>query len=207
MGETQLRQGEAKEAALVFGGISQSVPDSNLLGLVALRAGESWYQASSCPEAVAWLTKAVSLNDKDAGASQAWLRLADCHLRNGQQAEAREALKKLWIKFPQTKEAKEAEALLATNIGGEAWTPQPDDLFARAQVFLGQALHAEAIDELKRFLADEQSAARRAEHAGAAAIQYWHAADSASGAGIERGTLCPAPDGHVQPASDRIPDN
>lgn len=163
MGEAQLRQGEAKEAALVFGGISQSVPDSNLLSLVALRAGESWYRASSCPEAVAWLTKALSLSDKDAGASQAWLRLADCHLRNGQQAEAREALKKLWVKFPQTKEAKEAEALLATNIGGESWTPQPDDIFARAQVFLGQALHAEAIDELKRFLAGEPSASRRAE--------------------------------------------
>lgn len=163
MGEAQLRQGETKEAALAFGGIAQSVPDSNLLSLAALRAGESWYQAASCPEAVAWLTKAVSLNDKDAGASQAWLRLADCHLRNGQQAEAREVLKKLWVKFPQTKEAKEAEALLATNIGGEAWTPQPDDLFARAQVLLGQALHAEAIDELKRFLAGEPSAARRAE--------------------------------------------
>jgi soluble lytic murein transglycosylase len=163
IGEAHLRQGEAKEAALAFGGISQSVPDSNLLSLVALRAGESWYQASSCPEAVAWLTKAVSLNDKDAGASQAWLRLADCQSRNGQQAEARETLKKLWVKFPQTKEAKEAEALLATNIGGEAWTPQPDDLFARAQVFLGQALHAEAIDELKRFLAREPSSSRRGE--------------------------------------------
>lgn len=163
IGEAQLRQGEAKEAALVFEGISQSVPDSNLLSHVALRAGESWYQASSCPEAVVWLTKAVSLNDKDAGVSQAWLRLANCQLRNGQQAEARETLKKLWVKFPQTKEAKEAEALLATSIGGEAWTPQPDDLFARAQVFLGQALHVEAIDELKRFLAREPAAARRGE--------------------------------------------
>lgn len=163
MGEAHFRQGEAKEAALTFEGISQAVPDSNLLSLVALRAGESWYQASSCPEAVGWLTKAVSLNDKDTGVSQAWLRLADCQVRNGQQVEARETLKKLWVKFPQTKEAKEAEALLATNIGGEAWAPQPDDLLARAQVFLGQALHVEAIDELKRFLAREPSAARRGE--------------------------------------------
>ena len=163
IGEAQLRQGEAKEAALAFEGISQAVPDSNLLSHVALRAGESWYQASSCPEAVVWLTKAVSLNEKDAGVSQAWLRLANCQLRNGQQAEAKETLKKIWVKFPQTKEAKEAEALLATKIGGEAWTPQPDDLFARAQVFLGQALHVEAIDELKRFLAREPAAARRGE--------------------------------------------
>ncbi len=163
IGEAHLRQGEAKAAALAFEGISQSVPDSNLLSHVALRAGESWYQASSCPEAMVWLTRAVSLNDKDAAASQAWLRLADCLSRNGQQAEARETLKKLWAKFPQTKEAKEAEALLETNIGGETWTPQPDDLFARAQVFLGQALHAEAVDELKRFLSRESSVPRRGE--------------------------------------------
>ena len=163
IGEAQLRQGEAKEAALAFEGISQSVPDSNLLSQAAFRAGESWYQASSCPEAVAWLSKAVSLNDKDAEVSQAWLRLATCQLRNGQTAEARETLKKLWAKFPQTKEAKEAGALLATNIGGETWTPQPDDLFARAQVFLGQAMHVEAIDELKKFLAREPAAARRGE--------------------------------------------
>lgn len=163
IGEAQLHQGEAKEAALMFEGISQSVPDSNLLSHVALRAGEAWYQASSCPEAVVWLTKAVSLNDKDIGVSQAWLRLANCQFRNGQQAEARETLKKLWVKFPQTKEAKEAEALLATSIGGEVWTPQPDDHLARAQVFLGQALHVEAIEELKRFLAREPAAARRGE--------------------------------------------
>jgi len=163
IGEAQLRQGEAKEAALTFEGISQSVPDSNLLSHVALRAGESWYQASSCPEAVVWLTKAMSQNDKEAGVSQAWLWLANCQFRNGQQAEARETLKKLWVKFPQTKDAKEAEALLETGIGGEAWTPQPDDLFARAQVFLEQALHVEAIDELTRFLARKPVSARRGE--------------------------------------------
>jgi len=161
IGESLLATGEPKEAARAFESVPQSVPDSNLLDQVALRAGEAWYQASSCPEAMAWLTKAVGINDKEPRVPQAWLRLADCYLRANQPVEARETLKKLWMKFPQTKEAKEAGALLATNIGGETWAPQPDDFYTRAQAFLGQALHAEAIDELKKFLAKDPSSSRR----------------------------------------------
>jgi soluble lytic murein transglycosylase len=162
-GEALLHLGDAKTAAATFESVPQTVPDSNLLPQVTLRAGEAWYQASSCPEAVAWLNKAVGLNDKEPRAAQAWLRLADCYVRTDQPAEGREALKKLWVKFPQTKEAKEAESLLATNIGGESWVPQPDDIYTRAQAFLGQALHREAIEELKKFVAKDLSSSRRSE--------------------------------------------
>jgi soluble lytic murein transglycosylase len=161
IGEALLHLGNAKEAAVMFESVPQAVPDSNLLNQVALRAGEAWYQASSCPEAIASLVKAVGLNDKEPKVSQAWLHLADCYLRTNQTAEGRETLKKLWVKFPQTKEAKEAESLLATNIGGEPWVPQPDDFYTRAQAFLGQALHVEAIEELKRFLGKDPSSSRR----------------------------------------------
>jgi len=163
LGEALLRLGNAKEAAGMFEAVMQAVPDSNLLPQMTLRAGEAWYQAASCPEAVPWLTKAISLNDKEPQVSKAWLWLADCHLRAGQQADGREVLKKLWIKFPQTKEAKEAESLLGSNIGGELWAPQPDDFYKRARVLLGQALHAEAIKELKKFLATNPVPALRSE--------------------------------------------
>ena len=126
IGEVHLRLGEVKEAAAMFEGVSQAVPDSNLLNLVALRAGEAWYRAASCPEAIAWSLKAVSGNDKDPQIAQAWLRLASCYLRENQVTEARDTLKQLWVKFPQTKEAKEAEALLANNGGGASWSASPD---------------------------------------------------------------------------------
>ncbi|MBI3357753.1 MAG: transglycosylase SLT domain-containing protein [Nitrospirae bacterium] len=163
MGEALLHLGDAKEAAAMFETVPQVVPDSNLFNQVTLRAGEAWYQASSCPEAVAWFVKAVSLNDKEPQISQAWLRLAACYLRDNQLAEGRETLKQLWVKFPQTKEAKEAESLLASNIGGESWTPRPDMYYTRAQAFLGQALHAEAIEELKKFLVKDPSSSYRGE--------------------------------------------
>lgn len=152
IGEAHLRLGEVKEAAAMFEGVSQAVPDSNLLNLVALRAGEAWYRAASCPEAIAWFVKAVNGNEKDPQIAQAWLRLASCYLRENQLSEARDTLKQLWVKFPQTKEAKEAEALLASNNGGPSWTASPDLHYERAQAFLAQSLHSEAIDELKKFM-------------------------------------------------------
>ncbi|HSA86856.1 MAG TPA: transglycosylase SLT domain-containing protein [Nitrospira sp.] len=163
IGEALLRLGDAKEAASMFEGVPQAAPDSTLLNQVALRAGEAWYQASSCPESVAWFVKAVNANDKDPQTPQAWLRLASCYLRENQLTEGRETLKQLWVKYPQTKEAKEAETLLRSNIGGVPWTAAPDAHYERAQAFLGQSFHAEAIEELKKFLAQDSSSPHRGE--------------------------------------------
>ncbi|MBH0202159.1 MAG: transglycosylase SLT domain-containing protein [Nitrospira sp.] len=163
IGEALLRLGEAKEAAGMFESVPQAVPDSNLLNQVALRAGEAWYQASSCPEAMSWFTKALTGNDKDPQIPQVWLRSASCALRENKLAEGQETLKQLWTKFPQTKEAKEAETLLGNNNGGGAWTAAPDSYYERAQAFLGQSLHAEAIEELKKFLARDPASPLRGE--------------------------------------------
>lgn len=161
MGEALLHLGDAKEAAGLFESIGQAVPDSNLLNQAALRAGEAWYQAARCPESVGWLAKAVVNNDKDPLVPQAWLRLAACYLRENQLEDGRATLTQLWVRFAYTPEAREAEALLRTNIGGELWAPTAEDHFGRAQAFLGQALHAEAIDELKQFLAMAPASAQR----------------------------------------------
>jgi peptidoglycan lytic transglycosylase len=77
--------------------------------------------------------------------------------------EGRELLQQLWVRFPYAPEAKEAEALLSSNLGGETWTVQPVERLTRAQAFLGQAFHAEAIEELKKFLQADPHSPRRAE--------------------------------------------
>jgi len=161
IGEALLHLGDPKEAASMFESVLQAVPDSNLADQVTFRVGEAWYQASRCPEAISWLLKAAELNGKGSHVAQAKLRLASCYLRENQLNEGREGLKQLWAKFPYTKEAKEAEALLAANIGGEPWAASPDEHYARAQAFLGQALHVEAIEELKKFLAQHPSSPHR----------------------------------------------
>lgn len=162
-GEALLNLGDAKQAAGMFESIPQAVPDSYLLTKAAYRAGEAWYQASSCREATAWFAKAVELNDKELGTPQALLRLGACQLRDDNIPEGRETLKQLWVRFAYSPEAKEAEALLASNLGGEPWVVQPSERLARAQVYLGQAFHVEAIEELRKFLAADPQSPRRAE--------------------------------------------
>jgi soluble lytic murein transglycosylase len=162
-GEALLNLGDAKQAAEMFESIPQAVPDSYLLTKAAYRAGEAWYQASSCPEATAWFAKAVELNDKEPGTPRALLRRSACQLRDNSIREGRETLMQLWVRFAYTAEAKEAETLLASNLGGEPWVVQPSERFARAQVYLGQSFHTEAIEEIRKFLAADPQSPRRGE--------------------------------------------
>jgi soluble lytic murein transglycosylase len=161
IGEASLNLGDAKLAAGIFETIPTAVPDSSILTKAAYRTGEAWYQASNCQEANNWFAKALAISDKDQSAPQALLRQGACLLRENDIPGGREALKQSWLRFPYSHEAKEAEALLSSNLGGETWSPQPEDRWWRAQAFLAQAFHAEGIDELKKFLATDPYSPRR----------------------------------------------
>ncbi|MBA5866324.1 MAG: transglycosylase SLT domain-containing protein [Nitrospira sp. CR1.3] len=163
LGEASLNLGDTKQAAGMFESVPLAVPDSNILAKAAYRAGEAWYQASSCPEANEWFAKAIALSDKEPNTPQAFLRRAACLLRDNSIPDGREILRQLWVRFPSSQEARESETLLASNLGGEQWTPQPAERFARAQAFLALAFHAEAIEELKKFLAADPHSPRRSE--------------------------------------------
>jgi len=163
IGEALLNLGDAKQAAEQFASIPREVPDSNILTRAAYRTGEAWYQVPSCSEATEWFERAVRLSDKESGTPQALLRRAACQLKDNKIADGRETLKQLWARFPYTAEGKEADTLLASNLGGEPWRPQPAERLARAQAYLGQAFHVEAIDELRKFLAAEPGSPRRSE--------------------------------------------
>ncbi|MCX5723067.1 MAG: transglycosylase SLT domain-containing protein [Nitrospirae bacterium] len=162
-GEALLSLGEARQAAEMFESIPQTATDSSLSVKAAYRAGEAWYQALSCREATAWIAKAVGLSQKEVETPRALLRQGACQLRENNILEGRETLKQLWVRFASSAEAKEAEALLASNLGGEPWVVQPSERLARAQVYLGQAFHAEAIEELRKFLVFDPSPSQRAE--------------------------------------------
>jgi soluble lytic murein transglycosylase len=163
IGEALLNLGDPKQAAEMFASIPQAVPDSNLLTKAAYRAGEAWYQASNCSEAMAWFVKAVDVNDKESRSSQMLLRRSACQLRGNNIPEGRETLMQLWVRFPYSQEAKEAEALLASNLGGVPWVIQPGARLTRAQAYLGQSFHAEGVEELRKFLAADPQSPRRAD--------------------------------------------
>jgi soluble lytic murein transglycosylase len=163
IGEASLNLGDAKQGAELFESIPTDLAESNIVAKAAYKAGEAWYQASNCSEAEGWFAAALSLSDKDPGAPQAFLRRAACLLRGNRIPEGRDELKQLWFRFPYSSEAREAEALLTSNLGGEPWVAQPADRLTRAQAFLAQAYHSEAIEELKKFLAADPHAAKRGE--------------------------------------------
>ncbi|HEX6948365.1 MAG TPA: transglycosylase SLT domain-containing protein [Nitrospira sp.] len=161
--QAQFNLGDAREAAVLLESIPMAVPDSNIMAKAAYKTGEAWYQASACQESTAWFIKALAMNDKDLAAPQAYLRRGACRLRENNIAEGRELLQQVWVRFPYAPEAKEAETVLSSNLGGETWTVQPSDRLTRAQAFLGQAFHAEAIEELKKFLVVDPHSPRRSE--------------------------------------------
>lgn len=163
IGEASLNLGDAKQAAVMLESIPLAAPDSNILTKAAYRTGEAWYQASSCPEAMNWFSKALALSEKEPETPQAYLRVGACQLRENNIAGGRETLTHLWVRFPYTPEAKEADALLASNLGGVQWIVQPEERLSRAQAYLSQAFHAEAIEELKKFLAADPRSPRQAE--------------------------------------------
>jgi soluble lytic murein transglycosylase len=163
MGEALLKQGDAARAAAMIESIPQAVPDTNLSSRVAYLAGEAWYQAGDCISAAEWLSRATVSNEKDLSAPSALMRLAVCYAREGRHTEGSTFLKQIWIRYPNSPEAREAETRLNGNPNGEAWIPSPDDRYARAQAYLGLALHAEAIDELRKFLTAAPHHPRRLE--------------------------------------------
>ena len=163
IGDSLVKMNDGVAAATMYQSIREAVPDSSLLLRAAYRTGESFYLIDDCAAATEWLTRALAMNDKDAAAPSALLHLADCHARAGQFAAARAAFKQAWIRFPHTTEARDAIARLEANPGGETWTSSADDHYQRAQSFLGLALQAEAIEELRRFLSLSPQHPRRYE--------------------------------------------
>ena len=105
----------------------------------------------------------MTLADKDSAAPLALWHQAECHTRENRLPEARNALKQLWLRYPQSPEAREAKTRLDSALGGESWVPTAEDHWIRAQAFLSLAMQAEAVEELRRFLAMAPGHPRRFE--------------------------------------------
>lgn len=161
--ESLSKQNEPIQAAELLETIPKIVPDSNLIAKAAYRTGEAWYSANVCFRAVDWLERAVALADKDQAAPMALSHQADCHLRENRLPEARTALKQLWLRYPQSPEARDAKTRLEGGLGGESWLPTAEEYLIRAQAFLGLSMQAEAVEELRRFLSLAPGHARRHE--------------------------------------------
>ncbi|WP_447979185.1 lytic transglycosylase domain-containing protein [Candidatus Nitrospira bockiana] len=152
IGETLYKAGETSKAAEQFQRIPAEVPDTLLAARSAFLSGEAWYRAGQCGNAIDPLSRSVALAPLDPAAPTAYYLLADCLLREGRHAESEAAFRYLWVRYPNAPEAREAQGRLSLGLNGQPWRPTPEDLYARAAAFQTLALHAEAVEELQRFL-------------------------------------------------------
>lgn len=161
MGQAYLKAGDGGLAAILFDSVPDVEPDSLLATRAAFGEGTALYQLGQCRPAVEWLKKAVAADPNHLDAPTAWLDMADCHLKDNKPTDAAAAWRQIWIRYPQSKEANEAQARLAQGEGG--WTPSPDERYARALSWLALAMHQEAMDELNLFLSQVKSHPKRLE--------------------------------------------
>ncbi|CAI4033440.1 Soluble lytic murein transglycosylase precursor [Nitrospira tepida] len=153
MGQALLKLGDIAEAAALMESIREVAPDSPLATRAVFEAAEAWYRAGQCDRAVDLFATALRADEKESVAPVGWLHLADCHLQLSQPADAQAALRSLWVKLPQTPEAREAYArLTGSSANGQPWSPTAEDRYQRAKEFHAQAFHEEAVEEFRQFL-------------------------------------------------------
>lgn len=150
-GDALLKLGEASQAAILFESIVED-SDSILLARASFRAGEAWYRAGQCGRAIDQLLRAIALAPQDPSAPIGQFMLADCEARENRIADSQAAFRHLWVRYPNSPEAQEAQMRLSSMTKNEPWRPTPDDLYSRATALSALAMHAEAAEELQKFL-------------------------------------------------------
>jgi soluble lytic murein transglycosylase len=161
--EALLRAGPAGEAAALHEALARSQEDSLLRNRAAFAGGRAWFKAGDCKKAMELLQRAVATDPADPAAAAALLAVADCQLRDGGDAGGRATLKRVWVQYPQSAQAREAANKLQQLSEGAGWRPIPEDFYERGMAFLNLSLYAEAAEEFRRFLADAPKHARRSE--------------------------------------------
>ena len=151
IGEALYRSGEVSQAAEMFESVPTQGSDTILVARAGFRSGEARYRSGQCKKAIEPLTKAVALAPQDAAAPAAQFMLADCLVREGRIPDSQTAFRQLWSRYPNAPEARDAATRLSV-LAGEPWRPTPDEVFSRAVALGTLALHADAVDELQRFL-------------------------------------------------------
>jgi soluble lytic murein transglycosylase len=150
-GEALLKQGDASQAAVLLESIVEAA-DSLLMARASFRSGEAWYRTGQCARAIDSLVRSLALAPQDPSAPTAQFMLADCEARENRIADSQADFRHLWVRYPNSPEAREAAARLSFMTHNGPWRPTPDELYGRATALLTLALHADAAEELQKFL-------------------------------------------------------
>ena len=151
--EALVNDGNPSRAAAVFESIPKRDRRTLLKNEALFRAGDAWYQAGQCPEAIRTLRRAIAGGPEHTGVPAALLKVADCQIREIQTDQGRQTLKQVWMQYPHTEEALEGLARLHARAPDGLWIPTPDERYVRAKAFLDGTRYKEAAREFDKFLA------------------------------------------------------
>lgn len=163
IGEALLKSGDVFESASFLDIIPNIVPDTLLGSRIAYRAGEAWFRVGQCGYAMELLSRGVAQEPQDPAASRALLMLAECQHQDNRSPASDVTLRQIWMRYPQTPEAGEAEKRLSQRLDGQTWKPTADERYVRASVFAAAAFNEEAAEEFKAFLASAPDHPKREE--------------------------------------------
>ncbi len=153
IGEALLKSGDLSAAASYLDITPTVVPDTLLGPQINYLAGEAWFRVGQCGYAMDPLAKAVAQDPQDPDAARALLMLAECQHRDSRSPDGTVTLRQVWMRYPKTPEADEAEKQLSLWLNnGQPWKPTPEELYARATAMTLAALNQEAVDDFKAFL-------------------------------------------------------
>jgi len=153
IGEALLKSGDISAAASFLDITTTIVPDTLLGSRIAYRAGEAWFRVGQCAYATEPLTKAVAQDPQDPGAARALLMLAECQAQGNRSPDNSVTLRQIWMRYPKTPEADEAEKQLSRLNDGQPWKPAADERYVRASVLAAAAMNEDAAEDFKAFLA------------------------------------------------------
>ncbi|OGW68189.1 MAG: hypothetical protein A3H49_11545 [Nitrospirae bacterium RIFCSPLOWO2_02_FULL_62_14] len=163
IGEALLRSGDVSSAASYLEIIPNVVPDTLLGSRIAYRSGEAWFRVGQCGYAMEPLTKAVTQDPQDPGAARALLMLAECQAQGNRSPDSSVTLRQIWVRYPKTPEADEAEKQLSRLNEGEPWKPTADERYARASALAAAAMNEDAAEDFKAFLTSAPGHPKREE--------------------------------------------
>lgn len=163
IGEALLKSDDVSASASLLDIIPNIVPDTLLGTRIAYRAGEAWFRVGQCDYAMEPLSRGVAQEPQDPAASRALLMLAECQHQDNRSPDSAVTLRQIWMRYPQTPEAGEAEKRLSQRLNGQTWKPTADERYVRASAFAAAAFNEEAVEELKAFLASASGHPKREE--------------------------------------------
>ncbi|MBI3994372.1 MAG: transglycosylase SLT domain-containing protein [Nitrospirae bacterium] len=151
----QSKRGQFQEAVRTYDRLLRKYPDSVLIAQAAYQRAAALDQSGDCRAALTEWNGFAARFPREAGASGALLRLADCAVRLQNSARAVGALQQVWFYYADRPEAKEAQKRLAQLGASGVLIPEPS-LEARTQrgrTLFDAARYEEAAAEFKAVLA------------------------------------------------------